>query len=77
MPYPSEHSCRMRSPGQFQEGSFRRIKNGKLVILIGKLKGETAMSTQAFRYPKEDWPTEAARKHCEDHGGRFEPAIED
>jgi hypothetical protein len=67
----------MRSPGQFQEGSFRRIKNGKLVILIGKLKGETSTSTQAFRYPKEGWTESAARKHCEDHGGRFEPATKE
>lgn len=78
-PYPNEHACRVREPGEFQKGSFRRISrkaDGKtLDIIIGKLKGKTTTTTQAFRYPKDEWTSDAARKHCKDHSGKtFEPA---
>lgn len=74
MPYPNEHSCRLREPGEFQEGSMRRIRNGILSIIIGKLKGATATTKQAFRYSKADWTEAQARKHCSDNGGKFEAA---
>jgi len=74
MPYPSEHACRIRQPGEFQENSFRRIKQGKLSIIIGKLKGKTTTTTQAFRYPKESWTADEARAHCKKQGGSFEAA---
>jgi len=77
MPYRGEHSCRVRQPGEFQPDSFRRIKNGKLSVVIGKLKGESATTTQAFRYPTEDWQESEARKHCEDNDGKFEPAMDE
>jgi hypothetical protein len=76
VPYRGEHSCRVQQPGAFQPDSFRRIKNGKLSIVIGKLKGEAATTTQAFRYPTEDWKESEARKHCSDNGGSFEPAMD-
>jgi len=74
MPYPNESSCRIRSPGQFQPESFRRIKSGKLNIIIGRLKGQTTTTTQALRYPKETWTEAEARTHCEEQKGRFEPS---
>ena len=74
MPYPSEHSCRIRQPGEFEQKSFRRIKQGKLLIIIGRLKGKTTTTTQAFRYPKDDWSEAEARKHCKEQDGSFEPA---
>lgn len=74
MPYPNEHACRIRQPGEFQEKSFRRIKQGKLAIIIGKLKGQSSTTTQAFRYPKDIWTVEQAREHCKENKGRFEPA---
>lgn len=74
MPYPSEHSCRIRQPGEFQENSFRRIKQGKLSIIIGRLKGKTTTTAQAYRYPKESWTEAAARDHCQKQGGSFEAA---
>jgi len=73
-PYPNEHSCRIREPGLFEENSFRRIQQGKLSIIIGKLKGASTTTTQAFRYPIKDWEVDEARKHCEEHKGRFEKA---
>jgi hypothetical protein len=50
------------------------MKTGILSIIIGKLKGESKTTTQAYRYPTADWTEDAARKHCRDNDGRFEPA---
>lgn len=74
MPYPNEHACRIRSPGAFQPKRFRRIKSGKLSIIIGRLKGQTTTTTQAFRYPKDAWTEKQAREHCKEQKGRFEAA---
>ncbi|HUW08773.1 MAG TPA: hypothetical protein VM537_03545 [Anaerolineae bacterium] len=84
-PLPNEHSCRIRDPGDFQEGSFRRIQGGtkggkgprdgkRLSIIIGRLKGETSTTTQTFRYPVGTWTEAQAREHCKENGGRFEAA---
>jgi len=75
-PYPNEHACRIREPGDFQDGSFRRISEGGLSIIIGRLKGKTKTTTQAFRYPKSSWDADRARTHCSEQGGRFEAAAE-
>ena len=74
MPYPNEHACRMKEPGDFQANSFKRIMRGKLAMIIARLKGETTTTLQAFRYPIADWSEADARAHCEKQGGRFEPA---
>lgn len=76
MPYPNEHACRIRDPGEFEDGSFRRIVRDKFAIIIGKLKGKSTTTTQAFRYPKSDWSEDAARSHCKEQGGSFEAARE-
>jgi len=73
-PLPNEHACRIQNPNKFQSDSFRRIKSGKLNIIIGRLKGKTTTTTQAFRYPKEAWTEAEAQAHCEEQKGRFEPA---
>jgi len=78
-PYPSEHACRLRQPEDFEEGSFRRVKReheGKeYSVIMGKIKGETSMTEQAYRYSKDSWTVEAARSHCKAHKGiSFEPA---
>ncbi len=79
MPYPNEHACRLRDPNDFQENSFRRESresDGKRYdVIMGRLKGETTMTEQAYRYPKDIWTEAEARKHCKDHDGiAFEPA---
>jgi len=84
MPYPNEHSCRLRSPNDFQPNSFRRIQRGKpgqktpngrpLSIIIGRLRGKTTTEAQAYRYPKDDWTAAAARAHCKRNKGMFEAA---
>lgn len=74
MPYPNEHSCRVRDPGNFKKDSFRRIVRDHLVIIIGRLKGKTTTTTQAYRYPKKNWTEKEAKEHCKEHKGKFEPA---
>lgn len=77
MPYPNFHSCRIKSPGLFQSDSFRTIQSGKLSIIIGRLKGETTTTTQAFRYSIEAYTESAARAHCEKNEGTFEAAAKE
>jgi hypothetical protein len=75
MPYEGEHSCRIRQPGEFQPDSFRRAAQGKLAMIIGKLKGESATTVQAFRYSTDQWSEKEARAHCTEQGGHFEGAM--
>lgn len=78
MPYPNEHACRLRDPGEFQAGSFRsteREHEGKAYrVISGKLKNDQAMTEQAYRYNREVWTASSAHSHCQEHGGRFEEA---
>ena len=66
-PYPNEHACRVKEPGLFEANSFRSIDqavNGKPIrLIIGRLKGETATTLQAIRYPKDKWEAAAAKTH--------------
>jgi hypothetical protein len=77
-PYPNEHACRLRDPGDFQEGSFRRMtryhEGKKYSVIMGKLEDEDTLTEQAYRYPKETWDAADARAHCKDHDGSFEAA---
>ena len=77
-PYPNEHACRIKNPDDFQEGSFRRTtrdhEGKEYSIIMGKLKGETTMSEQAYRYEKDTWTASEARSHCKAHDGSFEAA---
>lgn len=66
-PYPNEHAARIRSPEDFQEGSFGRkeIKSG-IVIIIGRLKGEITTTTQAYRFAKDKFTPAEAKKWLKD-----------
>jgi HK97 family phage prohead protease len=74
-PFPSEHSCRLQNPDKFER--FVRMKrkhDGKeFSVIIGFKKGGGS-EDQAYRYPKDTWSAEEARKHCKDHDGSFEAA---
>lgn len=78
MPYPNEHACRLLSPDQFQEDSFRRglaDSNGKVYSVIWAEKpGEAKMIRQAYRYDRDTWSTSEASAHCKAHLGSFEAA---
>ena len=77
-PYPNEHACRLRNPGDFQDNSMRSMErdhNGKKYrVIMGRLKGQTTMTEQAYRYNKETWSADEARSHCTSHKGSFEAA---
>jgi hypothetical protein len=78
MPYPNEHSARIISPGRFQSESFRRknITTG-IDIVIGRLKGSTKMTTQAYRFKKSVFTVTEAKRWLRERDIKyilFEPA---
>lgn len=78
-PYPNEHACRLRDPGDFQPNTFarttRKHEGKEYSIIMGRLKGETTMTEQAYRYPKDTWDAASAKAHCSSHdGASFEAA---
>lgn len=80
MPYPNEHAARIADPNKFEDNSFRRknITSG-IDIIIGKLRGESSMSTQAYRFDKTKFTADEAKKWLKDHDIKyisFEPASE-
>lgn len=80
-PYPNEHACRLRDPKDFKPESFRRTtrkhEGKEYSIIMGRLKGETKMTEQAYRYKKDIWTASSARTHCKDHDGKFEAAAKE
>lgn len=80
MPYPNEHACRLKDPGLFKDGSFRRTtresKSAKkqYSVISGRLKSNDKWQDQAYRYAKSNWPADQARAHCQRHDGTFEKA---
>jgi hypothetical protein len=68
MPLPSEHSCRIRRPEDFQSDSFRRKNITKGIdIIMGRLKGESTMTTQCYRIDKNIFTEAQAKKWLNDH----------
>lgn len=75
MPMNEYHACRMREPGDFEDGSLRTVSQGKVQIVIGKPKGKDTTTAQSVRYPTSEWSESAARQACKKRGGiLFEPA---
>lgn len=78
MPFPNEHSCRLREPapkGSESGRVKRRSTDYNRDYWVIRQKYETGWAEQAFRYPKDTWPVDDARSHCTKHKGkRFEPA---
>lgn len=78
MPFPNEHSCRVKDPADFQKGSFRRknIDNG-IDLILGRLQGETTMTKQAYRFKKSVYTQAEAKEWLKKNKitcTRFEPA---
>lgn len=81
MPYENEHSARVKNPGSFQPDSFRRkeLSDGVSVIM-GKLKGESSMTAQAYRFKADKFTAKQARDWLKENNItyiEFEPAAED
>lgn len=81
MPFPNEHSARLRTPGSFQQDSFKRIElTDGIDAIIGRLKGETTTTRQAIRFAKTKFTVAQARAWLADHDIKpilFEPARKD
>ena len=78
-PYPNEHACRLKDPGNYEKFKRGKRKSGdkEYSIIFGKLKGQDKWEEQAYRYDKKVWTEKEAKKHCEEHKGiSFEPASE-
>lgn len=85
MPYPNEHSARLKEPGLFDRPSFRRTAGGTIYgskevpenigIIQGMLKGESALADepqpQALRFSKDTWTTVAAKKWLADNSIKY------
>ena len=81
MPFQNEHSARLRDPGDFADGSFRRTKDGTLYarvtvpsdvsVIWGKLKDKSGdddpVLPQAMRFPVKSWTAERAKKWLADN----------
>jgi HK97 family phage prohead protease len=67
--YPNEHAARVKNPDLFESDSFRRkeIGNRGVIAIIGKLKGETTTTIQAYRFPKDKFTAEQAQKWLDDN----------
>lgn len=85
-PYPNEHSARIKSPGLFDEKTYKRTKGGTIYgsikvpatisILWGKLKGSAQPSDkpipQALRFPTENWTVATAKAWLKDNNVKYE-----
>lgn len=77
-PYPNEHACRLRDPGKYARFvRMKRTHDGKDYYVIIGYSEDGKAEDQAYRYPKDTWSEEEARKHCREHDGlSFEAARE-
>ena len=71
MPFPNEHAARQKDPGQYK--SFRRTRPPSFpsgISVIWGIKGEGAnrkSEIQSFRFDKNKWTPERARKWLKDN----------
>lgn len=81
MPYQNEHAARIIDPAKFDPDSFRRKEIAAGVnIIIGKLKGETTMTAQAYRFDNAKFTPDEAKKWLKDNNIKnisFEPSMEE
>lgn len=81
MPYPNEHSCRLKEPidgAKTNRKNGEREHNGKKYDVIYQQQKDGAWEDQAYRYPEETWKEDEARSHCKSHKGiLFEPATKE
>jgi len=85
MPYPNEHSARLREPDDFDPKSFGRVNDGiiygkikvpqTIAVIWGKLKGNAKPSDkpipQALRFPTKYWTVEKAKKWLKDNNVKY------
>lgn len=67
-----EFAVRLRDPGDFQDGSFRRIpikrEKPRVFGIVGRPKGEETTRLQSLRFPKDDgWTRSSVREWLDAH----------
>ena len=74
MPYPSEHTARVRDPDEFQPNSFRsktlpKSEGGKggVRMILGRLREESTMTVQAYRFPADSYSVEEAKSWLQEN----------
>jgi len=78
MPYPNEHSARVRNPGDFTRFRSKEIADG-IRIILGKLKNKNAWDTQAYRFDVAKFTAAEAKQWLKEHDVKyisFEAAVE-
>ena len=72
MPYPNQHAARIIQPSELDENSFRtkEIAPG-ITLILGKRKGSDSMETQAYRFDKDKFTAEEAKKWLKDHDVKY------
>lgn len=85
-PYPNEHAARIKSPGLFDEKTFKRTKDGTIYgskkvpatvsVLWAKLKGAAKPSDkpipQSLRFPTENWTVVTAKAWLKENNIKYE-----
>lgn len=68
MPYPNFHAARVVNPDKFEKDSFRykNVAPG-IDIIIGKLRGKSKMTAQAYRFDKEKFTIQEAKAWLKEH----------
>jgi len=79
MPLPNEHSCRLKPPNykRYARQNCYKKHDGKCIDYVFGIISKDKSELQSMRYPKDIWNEKAARAHCKDEGGTFEPAKEE
>lgn len=65
---------RQRSPGDFQEGSFRTItisSSKGIKAVVGRLRGQTGTLIQTYLFDVKKWTIDRAKSWIRAHGGRI------
>jgi hypothetical protein len=88
-PYSNEHAARIIDPSKFEQDSFRRVNNKNsdsfknlpdgVSVIIGKLKGGSNTTIQAYRFDVDSFTVAEAKKWLKDNDVSFkdfEPAAE-
>ena len=76
MPYPNEHSCRLKLPEKYDRFARKNDEinvDGKSVDIIYGIKAGKS-EIQAMRFSIDIWNENDAKKYCDEKGGFFEPA---
>jgi hypothetical protein len=71
MPYPNFHAARVKEPRNFVDGSLRTKKvpgTVGITMIVGRpWSGKGGMTVQAYRFAKEFFTADQAKKWLEDH----------